>query len=594
MYHGVFVQVELAEALGVPFENYNEADSDAALIGMPHAQKALAILTDLVQREEQSDGRSILFTPEGLNKSRLLPRIVSSNVAGIGTLLSYHISDDNFIDVFTDGSVKTTDLYMAIMENNATSRFSWSSTFIEIKRTSESMGSVPQEARPADPIMPAVEEEHIIKCSKNFTSVFGGSAIKTNKVGELEVLRTNDASLFISEKLACKFAESIGKSVFFMQNGGHEQYIKRLNKELFKDFVFVFVSQSDNGIFTSIPSSGFRDQVCLGYYVDMAYAPIFNAGEKESPLAKFDEVMTDRKTGVIFCLRKQNIVSISVGVKLSNTVKEDFYDRLLKEVARRWGNNISDEELELIDEEYNKKLSENDKEDYIRFAVASSNTYVKKIKTALTEGIKEIGELQRQLAEKMKVYNQYVDIIENYDEKKHEKELEAKSIQAYSDVLCLPQVRSMFIKEGKVNVFTNPIIAIDERTKKKHVLGSFHIRLNMMLDTYDTAESVYIKNLTSPLVGGYSGVQEAPHIFNGGHMCHGNLTNTVIECYANRDIYGLISAIVFFLEAANTADYAGQHINKWPEYKEEEKKKTKVKDETDDELSAALTTTIRG
>jgi hypothetical protein len=585
MYHGIFVQIDLAKCMGFSYEPYSEADSEAALISMEDAEKALIALDNI--RLDPPQGA---FTAT-VERGHLKPQIVPSNVADIGTILAYHISDDNFIDVFTDGSAKTTPLYMAIMKNDANSRFSWTTTFTNIqKRYEENKKGMPKKEEPVKN-----EDADVKKISDSFAAVFGSTLICYKAEG-LVCARMKELSQ-INEDVMKKFAKAIGKNVLFIHTSQYESYVKKLDKTAFKNFEFVFVSQNESSSFTPVSTSGFRDQVCLGFYIDNCYAPLLNAGEKESPLSKYDVVMADQKTGVIFCVRKSNFVYLLAGMRSTNSMKVEYYDRMLKEVARRWDNDISDEELEKIDIEYSMKLSECDKGEYIKFAVSSANTYVKKIKAALTEGIKEIGELQRQLAEKMKVYNQYTEIIENYDEEKHTRQLGDKAMEAYDAVLALPQVKSMFIKDGRVNVFTSDIVVVDERSKKKHNIGCFHIRLNMLLDTYDTNESIFIKNLKSPLVGGYSGVQEAPHIFNGGHMCHGNLTNTVIECYANRDIYGLISAVIFFLEAANTADYAGQHISKWPEYKEEEpkpKKPTKVKDETDDELSAVLATTVRG
>jgi hypothetical protein len=233
-----------------------------------------------------------------------------------------------------------------------------------------------------------------------------------------------------------------------------------------------------------------------------------------------------------------------------------------------------------------------DKTEYVKFAISNVNTYIKKIREELKKAIDEIGVMQRNLAEKIKMYNQFCKTIEGYDEAKYAKEAEEKSLKDFIDVEKLPQVKSIFVKDGKIHIYTNDIRVEDDRSKKIHDLGNFHIQLNMLSETFSPDSSIVIKNLKHPLTGGYGDVQEAPHVFNGGHLCHGNMSNTMIECYANRDVYALVSAIIFFLESANTGDYAGANVNRWPEYIE--KVETKVSDETDDELSDALATKVKG
>lgn len=240
-----------------------------------------------------------------------------------------------------------------------------------------------------------------------------------------------------------------------------------------------------------------------------------------------------------------------------------------------------------LDSEYNKDLISRNRKEYIDFVVSNANVYIEEMQDQLKVAIEEIGTLQRQLAEKLKAYNQYSEIIQKFNVEEHKGKMAIKASKDIEDVEKLPQVKCVFIRGSKLNVMTNDIIVTNDATGKRYDIGRFHIQLSMLNGRYDpSSDSIRIRNIKHPLKGGMSGVQDAPHVFSGGHLCQGNISSTITECYGNRDTYGLISALIFFLESANTADGAGQHLIKWPEYVET--KEEIVIDETDEELEKAL------
>ena len=57
---------------------------------------------------------------------------------------------------------------------------------------------------------------------------------------------------------------------------------------------------------------------------------------------------------------------------------------------------------------------------------------------------------------------------------------------------------------------------------------------------------------------------EAPHVFSGGTMCHGNLITAITEAYKDRDLFKILICLVTFLESANVDDPAGKYVSKWP------------------------------
>jgi hypothetical protein len=98
-----------------------------AIISNEDGVKLLRVFEKLMTREEP-------FLRRGGFNIELMPRIVSSGIEGIGTILSLHISSDEFIDAFTDGDVKTGSLYLGITKVDANSRFTWANTRGLMKR----------------------------------------------------------------------------------------------------------------------------------------------------------------------------------------------------------------------------------------------------------------------------------------------------------------------------------------------------------------------------------------------------------------------------------------------------------------------------
>ena len=570
MYANVFVEKRVLDTLGLPYESWSEGGCTAGIVSAGVAQKLIIMYEKLIRGDAPDYCKNLSDAMRDL--SVIKPAIVRSNFDGIGFLLAYHISDDNYIDTYTDGTAKETDLYRLIMITNDTSRFVFDGTFNYMKEIYEK-----EEKKDVPPPPPAAPVSDLLsrlkkEASNKYTSSFNSKMYGDNFCARL----AGDPNL-ISDETIEKFISKIGKSVF-LANSSHDGYFKKFDKDILKEMIIIFQVSSGDAKFSKVTAMGFRDQACLGHYTGESFALLHGeSGGVKHPLAEYNAIMKDNVTSLLFALRKDNFVYITVKGEIS------LQDRVMKEVVRRWSMPSTSEELFTIDSEYMKDLKTGDKSEYIKFACVSVSSYITKIKKELDVGIKEIGDLQRQLAEKMKMYNQYMNVVSNYNEEENIKKVKDKALDDFEAVVAMPQIRHVFIKDGRVNIFTRPIIVEDDRTKKKHEIGEFHIRLNMLLDTYDTNESIIIKNLKYPLTGGHSAIQEAPHIFSGGHMCHGNLANTVIECYANRDLYGLISAVIIFLESANTADYAGQFISKWPEVKEEPKP-----DETDDELASAL------
>jgi hypothetical protein len=127
----------------------------------------------------------------------------------------------------------------------------------------------------------------------------------------------------------------------------------------------------------------------------------------------------------------------------------------------------------------------------------------------------------------------------------------------------------MNISGESVNVYTKNIYAKDERSKKWHDIGTFHIKIGMHSNTYDIQNTVIIKNTKHQIKAFSDHQMQAPHVFPEGYICHGTLSSGMTNAYKKRDLYQLVFQLILFLGQANTDDAAGKYVNCWPEVSED-------------------------
>ena len=166
------------------------------------------------------------------------------------------------------------------------------------------------------------------------------------------------------------------------------------------------------------------------------------------------------------------------------------------------------------------------------------------------------------------------------------------------NILFEPETRNTLAPLG---LLSKNIYAKDNRTKKWHDIGTFHMIIGMLSSLYDQNNTVRIFNTKHLGMGMNNGFQ-APHVWEDGHACHGNLAIGMTEAYKNRNLFDLVYQIIIFLQSANTSDSAGQHVDSWPEVTEEEalgkiksrdiafiyNKKDEVEEKYDNMLAEAL------
>ena len=286
---------------------------------------------------------------------------------------------------------------------------------------------------------------------------------------------------------------------------------------------------------------------------------------ENSPFFKYDCIFKDTNTNIIWGLRNRCVITLMFNMYEE---KNQLFRKCLKEIARRINMNIPYEELLKIDTEYFKDLSSNNLDSYIKFSLASSRTVYESIENLYNEQVSLFKKYMDMAMEASKLMQRYKDQMGAFDMEKFERNEREKAKNNYQDTIGIHKVSSIFVREGTIHVYTKNIYTKDERSNKWHDIGTFHITIGMLDTAYSTNNTVRIFNTKFTGMGMNNGFH-APHVFEDGHACHGNLVTGMVEAYKQRNLFDLVYQIILFLQSANTADGAGQYVNTWPEVSEE-------------------------
>jgi len=281
---------------------------------------------------------------------------------------------------------------------------------------------------------------------------------------------------------------------------------------------------------------------------------------KNRPLTGYDKIFRDWATGVVYAVMKNNEIVF-----------------LVKSIWRIHGSFV-DVHYQLTNsqtacaerhEEVYKLMRQATKNNLIRAATSSIRRAKERIKEELDEQIDRFNNLKTEMLELSKTINTSSMMWNSMDTSAQHKSAEEKAAADYELIMQMKNVRSMFIINEAVHIYTRTIYAKDERTKRWHEIGDFHIIIYMHSDRYDTAHTVRVRNLKNHVVAFSGRVMEAPHVFQDGHICHGNLAVGMAEAYKSKDLYQLVMQLLLFLGYANTDDSAGAYVNQWPEVSED-------------------------
>ena len=285
-----------------------------------------------------------------------------------------------------------------------------------------------------------------------------------------------------------------------------------------------------------------------------------------SPYYRYDGIMKDMYTNVVFAVKQKCIVFLLFDCQAEdNTVSRCLF----AELSRRINMSIPCEVLYEHDKGLFDSMELNSAEQYVNFAATSS----RKIYDETVERLESVRENYKQYLDSALNAAKEVGLLEMtlrvYDQGGLEEAERQKAKNTFEDTMKIAKVSSICVEEGMIHVFTKNLYAKDIRTKVYHDIGTFHIMIGMLGKQYDATNTVRIFN-TKYLGMGMNSRFQAPHVWEDGHLCHGNLLNTMVEAYKNRNLFDLVYQIIIFLESANTSDGAGEHVDSWPAVSDDE------------------------
>ena len=552
------------------------------------------------------------------------PKDVASDINGMKVILHMFYYDDDVIDGLTGSEVKRSTLYHNIMNmGRGSSRF-------DVARFEEAIihafnnPAPPQEEAVDiidelvsevvdDPVVQIIEPAPLMKTPEELfleerqtvrrnivtavSRIFSTYKICGESGDLINCFYIIGGDSYISDGNIIEFATNMKKDVYVLNNQNYDTIIRKLNsscsaKELEKHCIII-VNNYNTYQFATVPSSS-NKSLCFGRDVDKlsvvvgkdinkSISDIRNnititdeernkrideliKSKQNSSYSKFDMIYRDAVTNVVWAVRERNIVYFMPMMNYNNT---DLFEIMMKELARRYGGTLAKDELRRIDFEYQRQVAEANRKSYIDFSINNSNSIITELKKSYEDAYKKYTQLWDQLLETGKMMKKYQDQIEMFDEESHKRKETERAQKTYDDTLALEKVSAIYVKGESIHVYTKNIYAQDDRTKRYHDIGTFHITIGMESNKYDIANTIKIKNIKHQIQG-LQPAMEAPHVFPQGYMCHGNAEAGLATAYIKRDLYQLVLQVILFLSYANTDDAAGKYVNCWPEVSKEE------------------------
>ena len=582
-----FVEKWLANIIEVKYEPFILNDgSEAAILDKEEFLYVFNILNDLHLKNSDEEN--------------IRPEIFNSDIRGLKVIVHKYYSNYDVLNGLVGGDVKSDPKYLSIMMMN-TPRFNFEefqddikNIIIEYKGKLEEASEIKAVER-TDEDQKKKEEPQLTNKEKFFLllkETFSFNKTHNSPSGENKITFIN--ADFIPEFI--EFSDSINKNIFVFNRVKDLKILLSIKKrfklsDVYEHSLIIINAPIDNPNF-SRPSVAGKKSICFGEEIINLYSLInmnydstiqnikddefLSQEEKKKRIkkiesqkglnmySKYDSIFKDSKTNIVWAIKDRCFLYMLFNIEDN----EKAYKKCLKELGRRFYGTIPLSELKKIDEVYYKEIAEKDKDNYINFAIESSKKLINEIKKKYNMEKDLFNSHMEKAMEHGKLSSICKEQINAFNEEDYTVEQKIKALSAYDQTKKIPGVLSIFIDGDVIHVYTKNIYAQDERTKKWHDIGTFHIFINMYNNKYDTDNTVKIMNTKHQIIGIESNMQ-APHVFSDGHICHGSLASRMIGAYAKRDLFELVYSIILFLGDANTNDIAGAYISNWPEVTEE-------------------------
>ena len=128
------------------------------------------------------------------------------------------------------------------------------------------------------------------------------------------------------------------------------------------------------------------------------------------------------------------------------------------------------------------------------------------------------------------------------------------------------KIEDVFFTENHLVIRTENLRAFCESDGQHREIGSmeFLISLEALIRESFETRFIVIRNRTREMVVNGGNARQAPHVGAQGNACFGNITNTIIELMARRDLITIVDQLIRYIETPNEGDTLGKYAKYWP------------------------------
>ena len=141
--------------------------------------------------------------------------------------------------------------------------------------------------------------------------------------------------------------------------------------------------------------------------------------------------------------------------------------------------------------------------------------------------------------------------------------IRSKMKEEFCRILKHPQVVGVNLatEPRRLVVNTKELLCEHPKTHDLHSIGEFEI--NIAFENASGKNPVSWINKTRRVVT-LDGPMEAPHVFEGGYPCLGNMEGKYEELITRGEYFAALEMAIVFIESVNINDNWGKFLPKWP------------------------------
>ncbi len=312
-----------------------------------------------------------------------------------------------------------------------------------------------------------------------------------------------------------------------------------------------------------------RDGKVLVLGVEARNFLVPESGNGRGGYDSYDFIFRDTVSNTVFALQKgANIMIVAGGERRSNASEAS----ILEGILFRLNKNRTYEEINAFDKGKYEEILTESKTEYCKLFVKDNLKVITDMQSSLEADTQKFSALQDQLMALAGSIKKQSIAVSSIDKDKLEGESIKNAEQDFQNILDIDVVSNVVLAAGVLNVYTNNVYVQHDHSKKWYDIGTFHISIKVSHGSYNTGsgESGTTRILnTKTSVYAFEEGMNAPHVFRGGHLCHGNLGLGVSNSWKDGDMFGVVFQIIMFLQSANLDDVAGTKVDRWEEVTEE-------------------------